>query len=94
MREHGINSFDFHSFKLTPLLETSICSGDSGGPLVIEEEGEWRLIGLTSWAHIYCKLDGFPQGWANVQWPEYNAWMREQAFGEETTTENTEELEN
>ena len=81
--------------------EASVCSGDSGGPLVIEEEGEWRLIGLTSWAHIYCKLDGFPQGWANVQWPEYNAWMREQAFGEETTTESmetttedTEELEN
>ena len=56
---------------------------------------------MTSWAHIYCKLDGFPQGWANVQWPEYNAWMREQAFGEETTTESmettteeTEELEN
>ena len=56
---------------------------------------------MTSWAHIYCKLDGFPQGWANVQWPEYNTWMREQAFGEETTTESmettteeTEELEN
>ena len=40
----------------------SICSGDSGGPLTIEEEGETRLIGLTSWAHVYCKLDGYPQG--------------------------------
>jgi len=57
----------------------SICSGDSGGPLVIQEGGEWRLIGLTSWAHVYCRTTGLPQGWANVQWPEYNAWMRENA---------------
>ena len=49
-----------------------------------------------------CSCSFIPsQGWANVQWPEYNAWMREQAFGEETTTESmetiteeTEELEN
>merc|ERR1712243_380961 len=51
----------------------------SGGPLVIQEGGEWRLIGLTSWAHVYCRTTGLPQGWANVQWPEYNAWMRENA---------------
>merc|ERR1712044_124820 len=57
----------------------SICSGDSGGPLVIQEGGEWRLLGLTSWAHVYCRTTGLPQGWANVQWPEYNAWMRENA---------------
>merc|ERR1712137_697534 len=57
----------------------SIWTGDSGGPLVIQEGGEWRLIGLTSWAHVYCRTTGLPQGWANVQWPEYNAWMRENA---------------
>ena len=75
--------------------EASVCSGDSGGPLVIEEEGEWRLIGLTSWAHIYCRTSGYPQGWANVQWPEFNAWMRENAFDEdETTMEDTDEFEN
>merc|ERR1712123_322862 len=59
--------------------EASICSGDSGGPLVIEEDGEQRLIGMTSWAHVYCRTTGLPQGWANAQWPEYNAWMRENA---------------
>merc|ERR1712212_1358999 len=57
----------------------SICSGDSGGPLVMQEGGEWRLIGLTSWAHVYCRTTGLPQGWANVQWPEYNQWMRDNA---------------
>merc|ERR1712156_130815 len=59
--------------------DASICSGDSGGPLVIDEDGEQRLIGMTSWAHVYCRSTGLPQGWANAQWPEYNAWMREQA---------------
>merc|ERR1711953_627830 len=58
---------------------TSICSGDSGGPLTIEEDGETRLIGLTSWAHVYCNSNGLPQGWANVQYPEYNEWMRTNA---------------
>ena len=58
---------------------TSICSGDSGGPLVIQERGESRLIGLVSWGHVYCKLDGFPQGFANVQWPGFNKWIRQNA---------------
>ena len=76
-------------------IEASVCSGDSGGPLVIQEEGEWRLIGLTSWAHIYCRTSGYPQGWANVQWPEFNAWMRENAFEDgKTNMEDTAELEN
>merc|ERR1711997_76749 len=48
-------------------------------PLVVQEGGEWRLIGLTSWAHVYCRTTGLPQGWANVQWPEYNQWMRDNA---------------
>merc|ERR1739848_370025 len=59
--------------------DVSICSGGSGGPLVIEEEGESRLIGFTSWAHVYCNVNGRPQGWANAQWPKYNAWVRENA---------------
>ena len=50
---------------------------------------------MTSWAHIYCRTSGYPQGWANVQWPEFNAWMRENAFDEDKTTmEDTDELEN
>ena len=55
------------------------CSGDSGGPLVIEERGESRLIGSTSWGHVYCKEDGFPQGFANIQWPAFNKWVRQNA---------------
>merc|ERR1712064_31226 len=57
----------------------SICSGDSGGPLVIQEDGEWKLIGATSWAHSRCNVNRFPQGWANIQDPTYNEWMRVEA---------------
>ena len=58
---------------------TKVCSGDSGGPLVIEEENEWRLIGMTSWGSSRCQVDGFPQAWANAQDPSFNNWIRETA---------------
>ena len=54
----------------------STCSGDSGGPLVIENDGEWKLIGMTSWGHVYCDVDDFPQGFSNIQSPNFNRWMR------------------
>merc|ERR1712228_54129 len=54
----------------------SICSGDSGGPLVYKVNGEWNLIGATSWAHVRCSLDGYPQGWSNLFEPEFNEWTR------------------
>ena len=54
----------------------STCSGDSGGPLVIEDDGEWKLIGMTSWGHVYCDVDDFPQGFSNIQSPNFNRWMR------------------
>ena len=57
----------------------SICDGDSGGPLVIQERGETRLIGMTSWSRHDCKVDGFPQGFANIQWPLFNSWIRQNA---------------
>jgi len=57
----------------------SICSGDSGGPLVIQENGEWKLIGATSWAHSRCNVNRYPQGWANIQDPTFNEWMRVEA---------------
>ena len=52
----------------------STCSGDSGGPLVIEDDGEWKLIGMTSWGHVHCDVDDFPQlqgpqGFSNIQSP-------------------------
>ena len=57
----------------------SVCSGDSGGPLVMQEDGEWKLLGMTSWGSSRCQVDGFPQAWANVQTPEFNQWMIETA---------------
>ena len=57
----------------------SICSGDSGGPLVMQVDGNWTLIGATSWAHVRCTDIGYPQGWSNLFNPEYNEWTRNQA---------------
>ena len=47
--------------------------------LVIQENGEWKLIGATSWAHSRCNVNRYPQGWANIQDPTFNEWMRVEA---------------
>ena len=57
----------------------TICSGDSGGPLVREIDGEYQLIGATSWCHINCGSKGKPQGWSNLYESTYNKWTRQQA---------------
>merc|ERR1711937_98061 len=57
----------------------TICSGDSGGPLVREIDGQYQLIGATSWAHTNCASYGRPQGWSNLYDSTYNAWTRQQA---------------
>ncbi len=33
------------------ILEGSSAPGDSGGPTFIEDGGEWKLAGITSWGH-------------------------------------------
>ena len=60
----------------------SICSGDSGGPLIYWEPSNgynrWVLVGIASWAHQNCvhEVNGYPQGFANVQYPDYNYWIK------------------
>merc|ERR1719454_136855 len=57
----------------------SICSGDSGGPLVQMIDGEYQLIGGTSWAHVNCASYNRPQGWNNLYEAQYNQWVRDNA---------------
>jgi len=57
----------------------TICSGDSGGPLVWNKGGTNYLIGATSWAHVNCASTGRPQGWNNLLYPDYNAWVKQNA---------------
>jgi len=53
------------------------------------------IMGSYLLQNIWLITSGYPQGWANVQWPEFNAWMRENAFDEDKTAmENTDELGN
>ena len=47
--------------------------------LVIQENGEWKLIGATSWAHSRCNVNRYPQGWENIQDSTFNEWMRVEA---------------
>ena len=43
------------------------------------EEGEWRLMGMTSWGHRWCNTQDWPQAWSNAQNPDRNAWIKENA---------------
>lgn len=40
------------------------CNGDSGGPLTTEINGEYQLIGISSWG-IGCR-NGYPDIYMNV----------------------------
>ena len=64
----GKTNFIFHRFR-----KSENCFS------VIQEGGEWRLIGATSWAQSFCNVNGLPQGWANIQHPSFNEWMRTNA---------------
>jgi len=33
----------------TPQQGKDACEGDSGGPLIVQESGQWKLVGITSW---------------------------------------------
>lgn len=43
-------------------LEGMSGNGDSGGPVLIEEDGEWKLAGLTSWAGATGKIGEWKPG--------------------------------
>jgi len=49
-----ILGYDSSSIQFTnagDILEGSSAPGDSGGPTFIEDSGEWKLAGITSWGH-------------------------------------------
>jgi len=43
-------------------LEGMSGNGDSGGPILIEEDGQWKLAGLTSWVHATGKVGEWKPG--------------------------------
>ena len=43
-------------------LEGTSGNGDSGGPVLIEEDGEWKLAGLTSWVFAEGKVSAWQAG--------------------------------
>merc|ERR1712227_906858 len=51
----------------------------AGGPLVNMVNGQYHLIGATSWAHVNCASYNRPQGWNNLYEAEYNQWVRDNA---------------
>jgi len=43
-------------------LEGMSGNGDSGGPVLVEENGQWKLAGLTSWTHATGKIGEWKPG--------------------------------
>ena len=43
-------------------LEGMSGNGDSGGPVLIEQDGEWKLAGLTSWTFAEGKVSAWKPG--------------------------------
>lgn len=59
----GDNSADAQYMLGTNIVEGGAAPGDSGGPTFIEDDGEWKLAGVTSWGsnpwdELYNSGDG------------------------------------
>jgi len=49
------------------------CNGDSGGPLSCRRNGQWWVVGVTSWVRTGC-LTNFPSVYARVSY--FNSWFQ------------------
>jgi secreted trypsin-like serine protease len=54
------------------------CQGDSGGPVMVKRDGEWFLLGATSWG-ISCAAPNQPGVYASV--PSVWDWVRANTTG-------------
>lgn len=54
------------------------CQADSGGPLFVRRDGEWFLLGVTSWGEG-CARAGYPGVYSFA--PNYLEWVLENATG-------------
>lgn len=50
-----------------------VCWGDVGGPLACRIQGNWTLVGLTSWWFGDCANDRFPGVFARVSY--FSTWI-------------------
>lgn len=57
---------------------TDTCQGDSGGPLMVPRQGEFVLVGVTSFgvSASGCATPGVASGYARVGAPALNQWIR------------------
>merc|ERR1719244_21703 len=54
--------------------QSGACNGDSGGPLVCRVDGEWKLVGATSWGLYGCTTYA-PSVYSNVAY--FRDWIAE-----------------
>ncbi|KAK7076696.1 CLIP domain-containing serine protease [Halocaridina rubra] len=55
------------------------CQGDSGGPIVYRSNGKYTINGVVSRGYG-CGLKDYPGIYANIQYPDYLAWIKKTAF--------------
>jgi secreted trypsin-like serine protease len=57
--------------------DAGVCGGDSGGPFVVAAGGEWRLVGVLSWAvfdEAPCEMGRYA-GFDKLASPELREWI-------------------
>merc|ERR1719323_1120174 len=55
------------------------CSGDSGGPLACVENGDWVLVGATSFGIADCRYLDYPSVYAKIAY--FHAWIMTRCVG-------------
>merc|ERR1712018_245613 len=69
--KHGSKISDYHVC-VGKYRTSGACMGDSGGPLVCKQQGEYVLVGATSWGRSDCTTS-YPSVYASIAY--YRDWI-------------------
>ncbi|MGI9253271.1 MAG: trypsin-like serine protease, partial [Thermomicrobiales bacterium] len=74
---YHIDAFVMSSLLCAGSNGSGTCNGDSGGPLLKEVNGEYVLVGITSFGTAKgCGVVDYPDGYGRVAAPSVNSFIR------------------